>query len=171
MNIQFKDSNNVSNIVLNLEVEIPRKEWNECTEQDLLESRNAARQKTCELIRAFSYRLIDSLKRRMAACQKNLLNHINDCTAYGGCTIMWIRKDGTKGYFNIPSFETMKDAVDALEHRNWWTFYRSKPMVDQTIKALMNDPEQDHSDAEQFRYSELVSALCEALVVVDGESY
>ena len=33
--------------------------------------------------------------------------------------------------------------------------------ADQKIKALLNDTEQDHSDCGGFKYSELVSMLCE----------
>lgn len=114
-----------------------------------------------DIIGAFSPRIIASLERRMQACQRNLLNHLEDIEYNDGMHICWRRKDGTGGDFNVPSFKAMQDAVKALEHSCFREFCTKKVWVDQTLKALLNDMEQDHSDCGGFRYSQLVSVLCE----------
>ena len=113
------------------------------------------------IVGAFSPRIINSLQRRMQACQSLLINHINDIEYNDGMHICWYRKDGTGGDFNIPSFQAMQDAVKALEHSCFKEFCTKKVWIDQTLKALLNDTEQDHSDMGGFRYSQLVSILCE----------
>lgn len=113
------------------------------------------------IIGAFSPRIIASLERRMQACQSLLIAHINDIEYNDGMHICWRRKDGTGGDFNIPSFRAMQDAVKALEHSCFKEFCTMKVWIDQTLKALLNDTEQDHSDMGGFRYSQLVSILCE----------
>lgn len=114
-----------------------------------------------DIIGAFSPRIIASLERRMQACQRNLLNHLEDIEYNDGRHICWRRKDGSSGNFNVPSFEAMKDAVKALEHSCFKDFCKNKAWVDQTLKALLNDTEQDHSDCGGFCYSQLMSILCE----------
>lgn len=114
-----------------------------------------------DIIGAFSPRIIASLERRMQACQRNLLNHLEDIEYNDGMHICWRRKDGTGGDFNVPSFKAMQDAVKALEHSCFREFCTKKVWIDQTLKALLNDTEQDHSDCGGFRYSQLVSVLCE----------
>ena len=114
-----------------------------------------------DVIKAFSPRIIASLERRMQACQRNLLNHLEDIEYNDGMHICWSRKDGTGGDFNIPSFKAMQDAVKALEHSCFKDFCTRRSWIDQTLKALLNDTEQDHSDMGGFRYSQLVSILCE----------
>ena len=114
-----------------------------------------------DIIGAFSPRIIASLERRMQACQRNLLNHLEDIEYNDGQHICWRRKDGTGGDFNVPSFKAMQDAVKALEHSCFREFCTKKVWIDQTLKALLNDTEQDHSDCGGFRYSQLVSILCE----------
>lgn len=117
-----------------------------------------------DIIRAFSPRLIASLERRMQACQRNLLNHLEDIEYNDGMHICWRRKDGSSGDFNVPSFKAMQDCIKALEHSCFRDFCKNKAWIDQTLKALLNDTEQDHSDCGKFRYSQLVSILCELQV-------
>ena len=114
-----------------------------------------------DIIGAFSPRIIASLQRRMQACQQLLIAHINDIEYNDGRHICWRRKDGTHGNFNIPSFQAMQDCVKALEHSCFKEFCTKKSWIDQTLKALLNDTEQDHSDCKTFKYSQLVSILCE----------
>jgi hypothetical protein len=114
-----------------------------------------------DIIGAFSPRIIASLERRMQACQSLLIAHINDIEYNDGQHVCWHRKDGTGGDFNIPSFQAMQDCVKALEHSNFMEFCTKKSWIDQTLKALLNDTEQNHSDMGGFRYSQLVSILCE----------
>ena len=126
-----------------------------------VEERNNHRGYTCDVIGAFSQRLIASLERRMQACQNNLLNHLEDCVSHHGEVITWVRKDGTQGSFSIKSFEVMEKAIAILKGGAWQKFINNGYMLEQSIKALMNDTEQDHSDTNGFRYSELVSVLIE----------
>ena len=114
-----------------------------------------------DIIGAFSPRIIASLERRMQACQRNLLNHLEDIEYNDGQHICWLRKDGTGGDFNIPSFEVMQNCIKALEKSDFKMFCTRRSWIDQVLKALLNDTEQDHSDMGGFRYSQLVSILCE----------
>ena len=111
---------------------------------------------------AYLFDLIGSLERRMRACQENLIRHLDDIEYSDDCGhIVYRRKDGSTGTFNVPSFNAMKDAVKALKQSCWRDFSNHPIWIDQTIKALLNDTEQDHSDCGGFKYSELVSMLCE----------
>lgn len=119
-----------------------------------------------DLIGSFAPRIIASLERRMAACQENLIRHLDDIEYSDECGhIVYRRKDGSTGTFNVPSFNAMKDAVTALKQSRWRDFRSTPAWIDQTIKALMNDTEQDHSDIGKLKYSDLVSFLCEAHLV------
>ena len=118
-----------------------------------------------DIIGSFSKLLIGSLKRRMSACRTNLLNHLENCTAHNGQVITWKRKDGSEGSFSIVSFQTMESAILCLQQGCYLEFSKNKSYVEQTIKALMNDTEQDHSNSGEFRYSELVSILLSLLRV------
>ena len=116
-----------------------------------------------DLIGAYSPILIASLERRMRACEENLIRHLDDIEYADNCGhIVYVRKDKTRGNFNVPSFNAMKDAVKALHQSQFKSFFENKIWIDQTLKALLNDTEQDHSDIGQLKYSDLVSFLCEA---------
>ena len=128
---------------------------------DLDKARQRGINLMADIIGTFSPRIIASLERRMQACQSLLVAHINDIEYNDGQHICWRRKDGTGGDFNIPSFQAMQDCVKALEHSNFIEFCTKKVWIDQTLKALLNDTEQNHSDMGGFRYSQLVSILCE----------
>ena len=127
---------------------------------------DAARQRskgyTLDLIGAYSPILIASLERRMQACEQNLIRHLDDIEYVDNCGhIVYVRKDKTRGSFNVPSFNAMKDAIAAL-HKSWFkSFLESKIWIDQTLKALLNDTEMHHEDKGCFKYSELISLLCE----------
>jgi hypothetical protein len=115
-----------------------------------------------DLIGAYSPILIASLERRMQACEENLVRHLNDIEYADNCgRIVYVRKDKTSGSFNVPSFNAMKDAVAALHKSQFKSFFENKCWIDQVIKALLNDTEQHHEDKGCFKYSELISLLCE----------
>ena len=127
---------------------------------------DAARQRSkgyaLDLIGSYSPLLIASLERRMQACEQNLINHLNDIEYADDCGhIVYVRKDKTRGTFNVPSFVSMKNAVKALQQGQFKSFFENKCWVDQTLKALLNDTEIHHNDQGCFKYSELVSLLCE----------
>ena len=124
-----------------------------------------------DLLGSFSKRLIASLERRMKACQENLIRHLDDVEYSDECGhIVYVRKDGTRGSFNVHSFNAMKDAIKALQQSCWRSYLNNSFWIDQTLKALLNDPEQDHSDQDKFKYSELVSLLCEAHAFTEGRT-
>lgn len=130
---------------------------------DIDKSRKRAEAFLFDLIGSFAPRMIASLERRMRACQENLIRHLNDIEYSDECGhIVYRRKDGSTGTFNVPSFDNMKDAITALKQSRWREFKDNPFWIDQTIKALLNDTEQDHSDIGKLKYSDLVSFLCEA---------
>ena len=115
-----------------------------------------------DLIRAYSPILIASLDRRMRACEENLIRHLDDIEYADNCGhIVYVRKDKTRGGFNVCSFNAMKDAIAALHKSQFKAFFENKCWVDQTLKALLNDTEMHHEDKGCFKYSELISLLCE----------
>ena len=115
-----------------------------------------------DLIGAYSPILISSLERRMQACEQNLIRHLDDIEYADNCGhIVYVRKDKTRGNFNIPSFNAMKDAIKALHQSQFKSFLGNKSWIDQTLKALLNDTEMHHEDKGCFKYSELISLLCE----------
>jgi hypothetical protein len=115
-----------------------------------------------DLIGAYSPILIASLERRMQACEQNLIRHLDDIEHADNCGhIVYVRKDKTRGSFNVSSFNAMKDVIKALSQSQFKSFLGNKSWIDQTLKALLNDTEQHHEDKGCFKYSELVSLLCE----------
>lgn len=150
------------NVEMSFTLLIPKKSGKPAgSDFDLDKARQRGIALVIDVIGAFSPRIITSLERRMQACQRNLLNHLEDIEYNDGIHICWRRKDGTGGDFNIPSFKAMQDCIKALEHSCFKDFCKNKLWIDQTLKALLNDTEQDHSDCGGFRYSQLVSILCE----------
>lgn len=118
-----------------------------------------------DLLGTYSEILVGSLGRRMTACMNNLKNHISDIEYCDNCGhIVYVRKDGTKGQFNVRSYEAMEDALEALQQGSYKKFLENPVWVDQTLKALLNDTEHHQVDLKEFKYSELVSLLCEAHV-------
>ena len=159
-NVKFNITEN--GLVVTLNTTIPNLEPSGLQMSDY-DARQLRRAYVCDIIGAFSQRLIASLTRRIEACQNNLLNHLEDCKAHNGQLITWSRKDGTQGRFSIASFETMEKAICTLKKCAWWEFANKREMVEQAIKALLNDTEQNHSDCGGFRYSELGSTLLSLL--------
>lgn len=117
------------------------------------------------IIEAYVDILIDTLKRRMAACILHLELHVEDIEYADNCGhIVWKRKDGSCGQFNVKSYEAMEQAVKALKSGCFKEFLEKPIWIDQTLKALLNDPVDTHKDLKEYKYSELVSLLCEAHV-------
>ena len=77
-----------------------------------------------DLIGAYSPLLIASLERRMRACEENLIRHLDSIEYADDCGhIVYVRKDKTRGGFNVPSFNAMKDAVKALSQSQFKSFF------------------------------------------------
>lgn len=138
-----------SSVEITLVLNLPKQEKN-C---DLKEVRKE------EVIEAFKEIIKESLTRRMNACQALLMSHINEVFHNDGKQIMWKRGDGSVGIFNIPSFETMQGIINNFSHGD----YRlNQYEADQILKAIANDTEKvSHEDRKGFRFSQLISILCE----------
>ena len=119
-----------------------------------------------DLIGSFAPLMIASLERRMKACQENLIRHLDD-VEYSDESghIVYRRKDESTGNFNVPSFKLMQEAVEALKQSRWRDFKNNPGWIDQTLKALLNDTQQNHNDCGKLKYSDLVSFLCEAHII------
>ena len=147
---------------LTLNVQIPFCNKQKGSDFDIDKSRKRAEAFAMDLIGSFSKRLIGSLKRRMQACQENLIRHLDDVEYNDECGhIVYRRKDSSTGTFNVSSFKAMQAAIKALKESCWWEFTNNAYWIDQSLKALLNDTEQNHTDEGIFKYSELVSLLCE----------
>lgn len=148
---------------MSMTIQIPFCNKQKGVDFDIDKSRKRMEAFLFDLIGSFAPRMIASLERRMRACQENLIRHLDDVEYSDDCGhIVYRRKDGSTGTFNVPSFNSMQDAVTALKQSKWREFKDNPFWIDQTLKALLNDTEQDHSDCGQLKYSDLVSFLCEA---------
>ena len=65
------------------------------------------------------------------------------------------------GNFNVPSFKAMQDCIKALESSEYKSVLQNKLWIDQIIKGLLNDPDNKPVDRDEFKYSSLISMLCE----------
>lgn len=115
------------------------------------------------IIEMYSDILIGTLTRRMNACMLHLELHLDDIEYADNCGhIVWKRKDGTTGQFNVKGYKAMEQAIKALKQGCFGEFLEKPVWIDQTIKALLNDSVDNHKDLKEYKYSELVSLLCEA---------
>lgn len=147
---------------LTLNVQIPFCNKQAGSDFDLDKVRKRRESWVFDLIGSYSTLIIESLKRRMKACQENLIRHLDDVEysdEYG--QIVYRRKDNSTGTFNVPAFEAMQEAVIALRQSRWRDYRNNPVWIDQTLKALLNDTVQDHSDKGTLKYSDLVGVLCE----------
>lgn len=150
------------NVEISVSNQIPFTPYKKGSDFDLDSIRSNRVGYNMDLLGAFSKRIIASLQRRMNACLNNLQNHIDDivyCDEIG--SILYKRKDGSHGKFNLLSYIWMGDCVSALKRSDYKTVLGEYGWIDQIIKALLNDSEQDHSDEGIFKYSDLVSLLME----------
>lgn len=124
----------------------------------LYTSKVCTREYAMGLMKAFSQFLVESLERRMEACQRHLLEHIGElCFVTEHAEhIEW-----KTGQFNTISFETMQQSVSWLHTGMYEEFLNTTSMVDQLLKALLNDTEQHPDRVGDFKYSELISLLTE----------
>lgn len=116
---------------------------------------------TCaDIIGAFSSRIIASLERRQNACKAKLFKNIGTAfTDPDGLQIVY-KEDNHTRIFNMSSYEAMSECINALQFSKFRAVLEKPMWIDQIIKALLNDTEQNHEDAGGFKYSQLVSMLC-----------
>lgn len=149
--------------ILTLELNIPMTEEKILNEKELKEIQERAKARSRDILGSFAPRIISSLERRMKACLTNMLNHSEDMYSPCGGVVQWDRKDGSRNYFSVNSYNAMLNCIKAFKNGCLDVILDNAFWIDQILKALLNDPLefQDHRDAGNFRYSELVSLLCE----------
>jgi hypothetical protein len=114
-----------------------------------------------DILGAFSQRIIASLERRQEACKAKLFKNLGTAfTDPNGIQIGYM-EDKRLCTFNMPSYGAMSDCIKALRFSMFRSILERPDCIDQIIKALLNDTEQNHEDAGGFKYSQLVSMLCE----------
>lgn len=150
-------------IEINLTAFIPMAEIKDASAEERMEARRRERARQYDLIGSFSELIIQSVEKRMKACQSQLLEHISEAKAYGEYVFVWVDKRGVTKTFNLTSYKLMEDVVKSLKQSDWRFLCTTGPAKVQVVKALMNDPEQDHSDKNGFHYSELVTLLTETI--------
>lgn len=147
-------------------IELPKKYGKpvEISDEEFRHQQQRRVARMMDIIGAFSSIIIESLERRMRACEMYFIENINSIDYNDGGHISYLRKDGSAGSFNIPSYEGMRDCIKALKQSCFKEFLGNKLWIDQVIKALLNDPELDLNRCSKnkgFRFSELTSILCE----------
>jgi len=150
------------NVEITVSNQIPFTKFKEAgSDFDLDSIRNRRTGYNMDLLSAFSKRIIASLQRRMDACLNNLQNHVDDIVYCDEVGCILYKRKGSYGKFNLPSYSCMVDCVAALKQSNYKTVLEEYGWIDQILKAILNDTEQDHSDEGCFKWSELISMLCE----------
>jgi hypothetical protein len=117
-----------------------------------------------DILGAFSKRIIESLKRRQEACVAKLVKNMGSAFVQEFGTQIFFKEGKRLCTFNIPSYQVMDECIDMLQNSQFREILEHPQVfvfADQMLKALLNDPEQNHEDAGGFKYSQLVSLLCE----------
>lgn len=117
-----------------------------------------------DILGAFSKHIIESLKRRQEACVAKLVKNMGSAFVQEFSAQIFFKEGKRLCAFNIPSYQVMDECIDMLQHSEFKSLLEHPQafvFADQILKALMNDPEQNHEDAGGFKYSQLVSLLCE----------
>lgn len=114
-----------------------------------------------KIVEAFALRIRNLLIRRANACLELLQSHVKDVFYNNGFTIAWHRKDGTVGYFNVPTFDGMQRTIKTLEEERYSDFLHDFLAIDQTLKAICNDQEVNRMNAGEYTFANLVSLLME----------
>jgi len=117
-----------------------------------------------DLLGAFSKRIIESLKRRQEACVAKLVKNMGSAFVQEFGAQIFFKEGKRLCTFNIPSYQIMDRCIDMLQRSQFKSLIehdQAAVFADQILKALLNDPEQNHEDAGGFKYSQLVSLLCE----------
>ena len=112
------------------------------------------------ILTAFMGVLLTALERRMNACVEALMANKDNVAFNDGQHIEW-----PTGQFNIPSYEAMEHAIECIQKKDWKFLLYSKSMLEQTIKALLEDT--DHpTEVNGYTISQLSSILLRELTAV-----
>ena len=117
-----------------------------------------------DILGAFSKRIIESLKRRQEACVAKLVKNMGSAFVQEYGSQIFFKEGKRLCTFNIPSYQMMDTCIGMLQNSQFRELLEHPQVfvfADQMLKALLNDPEQNHEDAGGFKYSQLVSLLCE----------
>lgn len=112
------------------------------------------------ILTAFMGVLLTALERRMNACVEALMANKDNVAFNDGQHIEW-----PTGQFNIPSYEAMEHAIECIQKKDWKFLLYSKSMLEQTVKALLEDT--DHStEVNGYTIAQLSSILLRELTAV-----
>ena len=100
--------------------------------------------------------LVNALKARIQECENNLADNVKHAFAPNEYQIFWQRNDGELDYFNIPSYECMKNTVQLLENEQFVDVARDRFALDQIVKALLNTKIDGRGS---YSWNKLTSAL------------
>lgn len=114
-----------------------------------------------DIIGTYAEVLIQTLRNRIGACCFEVTRAYYDGRVYynDGERIEYTRNTKIAHSYNTPSIEIMKDAIKALGNSDWKYFLHNVPMLEQTIKAIMNDPNLEKVDLASFSWADLTSTL------------
>ena len=141
--------------VIKLEVHIPLKEG---TSKCYTDNSDAL---AYDIIGTYAEVLIQALRNRIGACCFEVTRAYYDGRIYynDGERIEYTRHTKIAHSYNTPSIEVMKNAIKALEHSDWKYFLHDTSMLEQSIKAIMNDPNLEKVDLASFSWADLTSTL------------
>ena len=110
-------------------------------------------------VQAYAKNLAESLRRRGEACVRRLLENVDNICYADDWHVEWSR-----GQFNLPSYEAIQRGIEQLEKEDYESFLNDGPVLDQTIKAIMNDVIALPERIDNVRRSELVSLLTNSMI-------
>lgn len=87
-----------------------------------------------DLLPAFKETLIYALIKRANHCMKDLQDNSTRIRSYNNASIEYIKEDGTRVFFNYPSYQAMLDAVELIKADKYDAL--TAHMYDQICKAL-----------------------------------
>lgn len=114
-----------------------------------------------DIIGTYAEVLIQTLKNRLGACCFEVVRAYYDGRVYfnDGSRIEYTRNTKIAHSYNEASKRVLEDAIKALEHSEWKSFLHNASMLEQTIKAVMNDPNLKTVDCGSFSWADLTSTL------------
>ena len=126
--MEIKVKNNCISVII--EKEIPCKECSVSPDPEL------SLGFVLDITGAFSDEIINALKKRLEACEKELTAKIHRVIGANHYQIFYRRDNDSIHSFNIPTYTAIKDGIKALEEGNYKAFIDNTPVIEQTIKAF-----------------------------------
>lgn len=112
------------------------------------------------ILDSFSDVIIAALEARCNACMDMLMRNIDNVIHNDGQQIIFKKNNGSIHIFNVPSYNTMKDAIGLIELDHYE--YISKHQWDQIAKSLywIEKP----ADRNGFSFGNLISFVMEMFI-------